>query len=195
MAAKTYLGPSGQNRIRPSGGVPDAGAIEAFWTLKASACKFNTQKNSNKTHVLFCDVEKAFDGVWREGLLFLLYTYGVRGRMLRMLFSWQDGAKAVGLWFDAKTGVIDFTQGIRQGCVLSTLLYITFTSSLTNKQPSSPGHLYPDLLEEAFRDNLSGPEHGIELNFDGTKVRTACKLFVDDTALLAEDTPQMQKNC
>jgi hypothetical protein len=33
--------------------------------------------------VAFLDISKAYDRVWRDGLLFKLIRYGIRGRMLR----------------------------------------------------------------------------------------------------------------
>jgi len=179
-----------------AGGLPGDSAVDALWTLQASTAKYASQKSGNHAHMLLCDVEKAFDGVWRDGLYFLLYSYGVRGKMLRMVMNWHSGARGIGLWYDVQTAAVPFTQGVRQGCVLGPLLYITFASALTNVAPPPNGHARPDLLHKAFEDNLSSSEYGLELMIkfsNGAVVHMAAKLYLDDTTLLAKSNAHMQE--
>ena len=39
--------------------------------------------NGMEVRVIFCDISKAFDRVWHEGLLIKLESVGISGRLLR----------------------------------------------------------------------------------------------------------------
>ena len=51
-----------------------------------------------ETHAALTDPEKCYDTVWREGLYFLLYSYGVQGDMLRNIKSWIENTRAIPEW-------------------------------------------------------------------------------------------------
>jgi len=40
---------------------------------------------------VFLDIEKAYDSLWKEGLLFKLYDLGVRGRILNWIQDFLKG--------------------------------------------------------------------------------------------------------
>ena len=91
--------------------------MEALWAMT----RIIEDNTARKKHVYACacDTKMAYDGVWRDGLWFNLYTYGVRGKMLRMVIMWHEGAKGEGQWYDKKSQAIEFTQGLRQGCYVA----------------------------------------------------------------------------
>ena len=47
--------------------------------------------SGKEVRVIFCDVSKAFDRVWHEGLLYKLTSYGVRGDLMRWFRSYVSG--------------------------------------------------------------------------------------------------------
>lgn len=72
------------------------------------------------------DLKQAYDSVWREGLWEVLRVRGVRPKLLRLIKAlYRDTSCAVrsegglGKWFKVGTG-------LRQGCVLSPLLFNVF---------------------------------------------------------------------
>jgi len=77
-------------------------------------------------HLCFVDLKQAYDSVWREGLWEVLRVRGVRPKLLRLIKAlYRDTSCAVrsegglGKWFKVGTG-------LRQGCVLSPLLFNVF---------------------------------------------------------------------
>ena len=119
-----------QSILRPhlapeqAGYVPKSGALEALWTLTALVGTHVDSSPGSHVYACFADSATAFDLVWRDGLYFILYSYGVRGKLLRIIALGHAGATATGLWYSAESSRIEFSQGVRQGCVIAPLLYI-----------------------------------------------------------------------
>ena len=65
------------------------------------------------------DLEKCYDTVWREGLYFLLYSYGVQGDMLRNIKSWIENTRAIPEWNGTVGKGVTPREGLKQGCCLS----------------------------------------------------------------------------
>ena len=86
-------------------------------------------------HALFCDASLAFDKTSRDGLYFTLNSSGILGKMLRMTKLWHDSATMTGLWYAIEGATIPYSQGVRQGCVLAPLLYVTMVQPLTARHP------------------------------------------------------------
>ena len=153
---------------------------------------------------MFCDTATAYDTVWRDGLYFTLYSYGVRGPMLRMIQQWHQGATMTGLWYDIEGSTIPYSQGVRQGCVLAPLLYVAFINPLVAPPPSTVGHLCPELAQRAFSGGLYGAP-GVPIPFvqnsaarppgqSASPQSTPLNMFVDDVALLAISQAALQAN-
>ena len=111
----------------------------------------------------FLDIAKAYPSVWRKGLWFKLLEVGVRGRMwrvLRTLYAQCEVAVRVGSvaddWYEEFVGV-------REGCVVSPLLFALYTNGL------------PALLDDGG---------GGSVKVGGTVVR--CLMFADDVVMLAD---------
>ena len=179
-------------------------SLDSLWTLTAlidSAC---AKAPGTHVHAMFCDTATAYDTVWRDGLYFTLYSYGVRGPMLRMIQQWHQGATMTGLWYDIEGSTIPYSQGVRQGCVLAPLLYVAFINPLVAPPPSTVGHLYPELAQRAFSGGLYGAP-GVPIPFvqnpatrlpghSARPMSTPLNMFVDDVALLATSQATLQAN-
>ena len=63
-----------------------SGVKEQLWAL----LEFMEEGEDDGSERIFCttDVHKAFDQVYRNGTIYLLYGMGVRGKMLHMLDQW-----------------------------------------------------------------------------------------------------------
>ena len=117
----------------------------------------------NKIHKLpsflaFLDVRKAFDTVWHAGLFYKLFHYGVRGNIWFVLFYWYSRLSASVLWNGSVSRPLIIAQGVRQGAVLSPLLYAVFTSDLLVELESSGHGVYIDTLfcgAPTFADDMS----------------------------------------
>jgi hypothetical protein len=118
----------------------------------------------------FLDITKAYPSVWRKGMWFKLWKVGIRGRMwrvLRTLYSKCDVAVRVG--GETKEWYEEFV-GVREGCVLSPLLFAIFIN---------------DLAEEIEKG-------GGGVKVGGVVVR--CMMFADDVVLLADTAEGLQSS-
>ena len=81
---------------------------------------------NEKLYCCFVDFSKAFDTVWRKGLLAKLKTFGIHGKMLSViedLYSNTNGHVTVG---DCISDNFEIKLGVKQGDPLSHsfLMYI-----------------------------------------------------------------------
>ena len=177
------------------------GSLETLWTVTSlidSVCVEPTQK----AYVLLCDTAQAYDTVWRDGMYFILYSYGIRGPLLRMIHAWHTSATMTGMWYDIEGQKVPCSQGVRQGCVLAPLLYVAMVNPLVAPPPSLIGHAAPALAARAFEGGLDHslgvpiPRHPSEIPNGPVrpKRRSPAKLFVDDVALLALSCEALQTN-
>jgi hypothetical protein len=144
-----------------------------------------------KGYALFADVSKAYDQVWRDGLYLALYASGVRGRMWSIIQRWLNCATASTKWNGVRGPSVPLQVGLRQGCVLSPVLYSFFintffrTVPLDSEAPPVPAWAVEG-VEKFYSHgihNVSCEEAGIYCSALQRKVNGF--LFVDDTTLVA----------
>ena len=112
----------------------------------------------NNSFVTYFDTRKAFDTVWIQGLLYLLFINGIRGKLWRMIrLSYLEYFTAVCINGQLSTW-FKLLQGVKQGAVLSMLLYICFINGLlTEIMESVVGAKVLDLPTSAigYADDLA----------------------------------------
>jgi hypothetical protein len=97
---------------------------EQLWAVTERMMDANS--NGQELYACATDVHKAFDQVYRSGTVYLLYAYGVRGTLLTMVMKWIRNNVATPLWRGIKgERIVLNDNGLRQGCTLSPLLYIS----------------------------------------------------------------------
>ena len=115
------------------------------------------------TSIAFVDMKKAFDMVDREKLWALLQKKGLGGSFLRVIKSMYDDNKVFVDINGERTRPINPERGIKQGCVLSPVLFALYLN---------------DLGEELQKSKL------------GIKLRNnviSCLFFADDICLIGKD--------
>ena len=75
------------------------------------------------TYVGFIDMRKAYDRVWRRALWVKLHRIGIQGKALRVLMAWYARVAAAVRVNDTVSGRFLIDLGVKQGCVLSPLLF------------------------------------------------------------------------
>ena len=88
-------------------------------------CEKYLQYQQNLYHV-FIDFKKAFDRVWHETLWATMRKYHINASIIRAIENLYDKAQSAVL-FNGSTGEwFRTTEGVRQGCLLSPILFNIF---------------------------------------------------------------------
>uniref|UniRef100_A0A8C6Q6Z6 Reverse transcriptase domain-containing protein n=1 Tax=Nothobranchius furzeri TaxID=105023 RepID=A0A8C6Q6Z6_NOTFU len=148
---------------------PGRGTLDQLYTLRGileSAWEF-----VKLVYMYFVDLEKAFDRVPRGALWGALWgvfrEYGVPGPLIRAVRSLYDRCQSLVRIAGSKSSSFPVRGGLRQGCPLSLILFIT------------------------FMDRISRRSQGVEgIRFGGLKIRSL--LFADDLVLLASSEHDLQ---
>lgn len=120
-------------------------------------------------YVCFVDYEKAFDRIKHEKIIEELNRIGLDGKDIRIIRNlyWQQTA-AVQVE-NEKTETIDIKRGVRQGCVLSPLLFNIYS-------------------ERIIQEALDGRPEGIKIN--GMIINNI--RYADDTIVIADSEQDLQ---
>lgn len=171
LEAKKYLAPE-QGGFRSQRECPEQVFVLYETLLRRRA-------EDKETHLAFIDFSKAYDRVWRDGLWWKMARAGVRGKMLRMLRALYANTEATVRVNGRYSDYFSLDQGVRQGDVLSPLLFNVYIN---------------DLLDEIKRRGLGVLVPGVERDSPFTApVRLAGLLWADDVVLLAKSPEQLQE--
>ena len=100
-----------------------------------------SHKGGRKIYACFVDFSKAFDTVPRDILLGKLRGRGITGHffnIIKNIYSDDSACMKVG---SRLTKPFDINMGVRQGCVLSPLLFNIFLADLARELESLPDQL------------------------------------------------------
>ncbi|XP_078663299.1 uncharacterized protein LOC144906655 [Branchiostoma floridae x Branchiostoma belcheri] len=114
-----------ESRLRDNqaGFRPNRSCSDQIATLRIiveQSIEFNSQ-----LYAVFIDYEKAFDSVDRTTLWKILAHYGIPGKIINMVKVFYANFQAQVLHEGDLTAPFNMTTGVRQGCLLSPLLFIT----------------------------------------------------------------------
>ena len=95
----------------------------------------------------FIDLQKAFDKVWKDGLLVKMLRYGITGNLYRWTKSYLHNRRARVVVDGKNSKKILLRHGVPQGGVLSPSLFIIFINDLIAELPRGiSAALYADDL-------------------------------------------------
>ncbi|KAK3520189.1 hypothetical protein QTP70_017925 [Hemibagrus guttatus] len=95
-------------------------------------------------HMCFVDLEKAFDCVPHGILWEVLWEYGVRGLLLRAVWSLYNQSRSLVRIASCKTDLFPVHVRLRQGCPLSPVLFIVFMDRISRRSQGLEGVRFGD---------------------------------------------------
>jgi Reverse transcriptase (RNA-dependent DNA polymerase) len=132
------------------------------------------KKQQLDTYLLFLDIEKAYDSVWRAGLMWHVWQSGVRGKMFRVLHQMSNASSSVVMHRGKYSQVFSAGMGWEQGDTLATTMFnIHINSILTTVWEKHSGVPVPALDSQACN-------------------KLAALMFADDFVGLASSPSDMQ---
>lgn len=90
------------------------------------------KKNRKKVFACFIDFRKAFDSVWRDGLLLKLYKCGLGRKFCRLIGNMLSQTQSCVRIGNKVTEYFNSEVGTRQGCNLSPMIFNLFINDLPN---------------------------------------------------------------
>jgi hypothetical protein len=129
-------------------------------------------RKGRKTFCCFIDIKKAYDTVFRDGLWLKLHELGVSGKMWRMVKKMYEKVESCVLVNGKQSEWFDVEVGVRQGCVLSPILFSLFIDGIAK-----------ELKKNGF---------GIQLE-EGDDDKLGLLMYADDIVLIANDKEELQR--
>ena len=127
-------------------------------------------KKGKKVYIAFLDVTKAYDKAWADGIMYVLEKRGIKDRLWKKIKQLNEDLTAVIETKHGNTRQIQMKDNIRQGGVLSVVMYAT---------------LMDEIAKEVKARNL-----GINI---GQGAKIGCLLWMDDVALISENREELQE--
>ena len=130
----------------------------------------STRKSEgNHTYLAFLDMSKAFDRVWRDGLFYLLWKFGVKGKIWRLICEMYKHVTNKVLFGGFQSDWYKQEYGVKQGCVLSPTLFNILMNELISELKKS--NIGPQLIDQTLNSLL----------------------FADDIVLMADSESNLEK--
>ncbi len=144
-------------------GVPPSKFSTAGYSLR------NISKHQRDLCHNFIDFEKAFDRVWHDGLWHVLREFNIEEGLVQVIHSLYSHSSSAVLLNNQLGEFFQTTVGVRQGCLLSPVLFNLFLERI---------------MQEALQD------HHTSISIGG---RPICNLrFADDIDLMGGNIKELQ---
>jgi hypothetical protein len=105
---------------------------------------YNNIDNSNKVVGIFLDLQKAFDSVDHQILLYKIQYYGIRGFMFDWLKNYLSDRKQYTVVNNVSSNIGSINYGVPQGSVLGPLLFLLYMNDISNAVPENDIKLFAD---------------------------------------------------
>jgi len=125
-------------------------------------------------YINFIDFEKAFASISREVLWRLLRHYGMPVKVVTIIRALYEGFSAQVVYNGQKTQPLNMRTGVRQGCLLSPLLFLValdwVTMTAFDRKTGIQWTVTTSLEDLDFADDLALLSHRIQDIRDKTQV-------------------------
>ncbi|CAF1534892.1 unnamed protein product [Adineta ricciae] len=109
--------------------------VDQIFTLQQTIEK--SWEYAKPIYALFIDLEKAYDRVPRNILWNVLKEYGIRNQLLSAIQSLYKNCQSCVRINGSKSDYFQVQVGLRQGCVLSPLLFVIYMDKISRTSASS----------------------------------------------------------
>ncbi|GFX78671.1 probable RNA-directed DNA polymerase from transposon X-element [Trichonephila clavipes] len=122
--------------------------VDQLFYLSQTIINGFQEKPHEKTVAVFLDLSSAFDRVWRQKLVDIIHSSGIKGNALLLINDFLRSRK-----FSVKfNGVLSKSHrlwaGVPQGFVLSPLLFLLYMNTI---HP----HIHPDMKIACYADDIA----------------------------------------
>ena len=128
-------------------------------------------KRKNKLYSCFVDFKKAYDTVWRNGLMYKMLEKGLNSKFVRLIQNIYSKTKPCVQLESGLSHSFDSSVGLKQGCNLSPTLFNIFVN---------------DLIHYVNQSNSDAPYLG--------NVKVSCLLYADDLVLISKSKEGLQNS-
>ncbi|MCG7879943.1 MAG: reverse transcriptase domain-containing protein [Candidatus Thiodiazotropha endolucinida] len=91
-----------------------------------------TFENNQFSCMIFCDVSKAFDRVWHQGLIFKLKQHGINGQLLNWIKDYLSNRSQKVILKSSTSTARSTNAGVPQGSVLGPLLFLVYVNDIAD---------------------------------------------------------------
>ena len=182
------------------------GALDCYFTFREVVAR--QHERGKRTWLAFLDFTSAYDLVWRPALWWKLWHQAhVRGPLFHALRSFYRSTRSAVMVNGLRTEWFHTHVGVKQGAVLSPLLFVVFINDLIHELrelrvgvegsklgvPLGPIPPAPPSCDSYRCYGMRNPSlpPGRSLPWDTSDYRLPCLFFADDVLLLMESHPHL----
>ena len=110
--------------------------------------QIHSSKANPRTMTTFFDYEKAFDKVWRDGLLWKMIKLNIPKKLVKYVRHFLSGRKTRVEFNGTRSKAFRLDQGLPQGSCISPLLFLIFINDIDVD-------LHPDTIASLFADDTA----------------------------------------
>ena len=107
------------------------GSITASFNLQETIA-YNLELGS-KVFICTLDTKQAFDSLWLAGIFYKVHKFGIQGKAWRLITNAHTDMQSCIYVNGVKSDWFPVNQGVRQGGILSTLIYYLLIDGLLDE--------------------------------------------------------------